>query len=91
MQPTTRYRVQPTLLYQQNSSLSVQFGVEANVEDDISNNAANTTVVVREFLAGVSDYVATNSVNCEKCHELAMNCFHPKILGNFMEFQLEIS
>ena len=33
----------------------MQFGIEENVEDDISNNAANTTVVVREFLAGVSD------------------------------------
>ena len=53
-QPTTRYRVRPTLMYQQSNQLSIQFVVEHSVQADIYNNNANATVVVRDFLVGVS-------------------------------------
>jgi len=54
LQPTTRYRVRPTLKYQQGNQLSIQFAVENSVQADINNNNANTTIIVRDFLVGVS-------------------------------------
>ena len=64
IQPTSRYKVQPTLLYQQRSELSIQFAVEDDVEADINSNTANTTIVVREFSIGVSMVNITVTNEC---------------------------
>ena len=53
-QSTTRYMVQPTLLYHQGNELFVQVAVDDSVKADIRNNTASTTIVVRELLVGVS-------------------------------------
>ena len=56
-QSTTRYMIQPTLLYQQGNTLSIQLAVEHSVKVDINSNMASTTIIVRELLVGVSsDY-----------------------------------
>ena len=57
-QSTTRYMIQPTLLYQQENSLSIQLAVEDSVEADINSNMASTTIIVRELLVGVSSEIA---------------------------------
>ena len=64
IQPTSRYKVQPTLLYQQRSELSIQFAVEDDVEADINSNTANSTIVVREFSIGVSMVNITVTNEC---------------------------
>lgn len=57
MQPITKYKIQPRLLYQKKDSLSVTVAVEDSVQADINNNTANTLVVVREFSIGVSNII----------------------------------
>ena len=57
-QSTTRYMIQPTLLYQQGNTLSIQLAVEDSIEADINSNMASTTIIVRELLVGVSSEIA---------------------------------